>query len=206
MDVDLAAADDWSAGLENHPLKKRKTAVAREFYILKLTFLCLFCFDDSSATGAGPSLAAGIVTALWEVCWPDTVPWSSHDPGIFAFEVAVTVIFALELGLRAMPKFQEAMGRWSLHISLVSELVSRYEAFGPEAGGWPRDGRKVAKLLAFGRADLRVLQQVVEEHRVLVVLREEHGAFSGGKLLRKFVAILASRCGLDRSPLERPPH
>lgn len=37
-------------------------------------------------------------------------------------------------GLRAMPKFQEAMGRWSLHISLVSELVSRYEAFGLEAG------------------------------------------------------------------------
>ncbi|EOD21796.1 Sec1, SM superfamily protein [Emiliania huxleyi CCMP1516] len=36
-------------------------------------------------------------------------------------------------GLRAMPKFQEAMGRWSLHISLVSELVSRYEAFGLEA-------------------------------------------------------------------------
>ena len=47
-------------------------------------------------------VVAGIVTALWEVCWPDTVPWNSHDPGIFAFEVAVTVIFALELGLRAL--------------------------------------------------------------------------------------------------------
>ena len=37
-------------------------------------------------------VVAGIVTALWEVCWPDAVPWNAHDPGVFAFEVAVTAV------------------------------------------------------------------------------------------------------------------
>lgn len=40
---------------------------------------------------------------------------------------------AMAEGLRAMPKFQAAMGRWSLHIALTTDLLGRYGAYGLEA-------------------------------------------------------------------------
>ena len=99
---DKEAGKDWEASLEQQRAARREKRVRRKlkndlrFRLLELlenwrTLLCMLVL-----------VVAGIVTALWEVCWPDTVPWNSHDPGIFAFEVAVTVIFALELGLRAV--------------------------------------------------------------------------------------------------------